>query len=94
MYAHPGMRCICLNITSSSGYPAKLLSKTQSYPFHTTLHSMTYTDAQFEESSNWLRWVNTARWLEEQNMFAIEHEGDTYYLLIKDIKAGDELLGL
>jgi hemin uptake protein HemP len=55
---------------------------------------MTYTDAQFEESSNWLRWVNTARWLEEQNMFAIEHEGDTYYLLIKDIKAGDELLGL
>jgi hemin uptake protein HemP len=52
-----------------------------------------YIDAQYEESSNWLRWVNSARWAEEQNMFSIEHAGEVYYLLIRDTKAGDELLG-
>jgi hemin uptake protein HemP len=52
-----------------------------------------YIDAQYEESSNWLRWVNSARWAEEQNMVFIEHAGEVYYLLIRDTEAGDELLG-
>jgi hemin uptake protein HemP len=63
----------------------------QSY-YHPSGKKM-YIDAQFEESSNWLRWVNSARWAEEQNMFPIEHAGEVYYLLIRDTKAGDELLG-
>jgi hypothetical protein len=37
--------------------------------------------------------VNSARWVEEQNMVGIEIVGKIYYILFKDVKAGQELFG-
>ena len=52
-----------------------------------------FVDAWSEADSNWLRWVNTARWVEEQNMMAIEYMGRVFYFLIKDVNPGEELQG-
>ncbi len=61
--------------------------------YHHPLGEDHFIDAQYEESSNWLRWVNSARWNEEQNMFETEdRNGIIYYLLYKDVAAGQELL--
>jgi hypothetical protein len=60
-------------------------------------------DVQKSRSPSWgLDWtstltlhidVNTARWSEEQNMFATFHNGQVYYLLYKDVEPDEELLG-
>ena len=62
------------------------------YNYHPSGKTL-YIDARDEQTSNWMRWVNSARWEEEQNMFPVEHAGAVYYLLIKDVYDSDELLG-
>ena len=51
-----------------------------------------YIDAYNERTSNWLRWVNCARHVKEQNVKAVRCRGKEYYLTNKDIHPGQELL--
>jgi len=52
-----------------------------------------YIDGLDENISNWLRFVNSARFEEEQNMIAIkDDESDIYYYLYKDVAPNTELL--
>jgi len=49
-------------------------------------------DAVNESTSNWLRWVNSARWKEEQNMIALLFNYTVYYMTIVDVEPERELL--
>ncbi|GJQ78091.1 putative ribosomal small subunit assembly [Trypoxylus dichotomus] len=49
-------------------------------------------DAQQVEFSNWLRYVNCARNINEQNLVAFQFEGNLYYRSVKEIPKGTELL--
>ena len=41
---------------------------------------------------NWMSFVNCARYAQEQNLIAVQSEGDIYYEVCKDIPQGAELL--
>ena len=49
-------------------------------------------DASDPTHSNWLRFVNSARSEDEQNMMAFQYQGEIYYRTFKDIYPGTELL--
>jgi hypothetical protein len=51
-----------------------------------------YIDGVNENNSNWLRYVNTARYREEQNVFSLLFNDTVYYITIKDIEPETELL--
>ncbi|CAG5136809.1 unnamed protein product [Candidula unifasciata] len=44
------------------------------------------------KSSNWMRHVNCARFYEEQNILSIQEEYSIFYVAMKNIKPGEELL--
>ncbi|BFZ23641.1 hypothetical protein BsWGS_26680 [Bradybaena similaris] len=44
------------------------------------------------KSSNWMRHVNCARFYEEQNILSIQEEFSIFYVAMKNIKPGEELL--
>nr|XP_006818334.1 PREDICTED: uncharacterized protein LOC100371678 [Saccoglossus kowalevskii] len=50
-------------------------------------------DASDPKKSNWMRYIKCARYYEEQNIVAVQHEKQIYYKTIKDINANEELLG-
>lgn len=43
-------------------------------------------------TGGWMSFVNCARYAQEQNMIAVQIEGDIYYEVCKDIPNGSELL--
>ena len=43
-------------------------------------------------SSNWMTYVNCARYAQEQNLLAIQTGGEIWYEVCKDIPQGTELL--
>lgn len=43
-------------------------------------------------TGGWMSFVNCARYAQEQNMIAVQIEGDIYYEVCKDIPNGTELL--
>ena len=43
--------------------------------------------------SNWMKFVNTARNEEEQNVFVYQYLGNIYYRTFKSISPASELLG-
>ncbi|XP_077998789.1 uncharacterized protein LOC144451759 [Glandiceps talaboti] len=49
-------------------------------------------DAANPNKSNWMRYIKCARYYEEQNMVAMQHQKEIYYKTIKDVNAGEELL--
>ncbi|XP_063959856.1 zinc finger protein 420-like [Lytechinus pictus] len=49
-------------------------------------------DGKDERKGNWLRFVNCARNLAEQNLVAFQHLGEIYYHTCKPIEPGTELL--
>ena len=49
-------------------------------------------DAIDEAESNWMRFVNCARFEDEQNLVAFQHRGKIYYRTCKPIEPGKELL--
>ena len=51
-----------------------------------------FTDVLNPETSNWVRWVNCARNAEEENVMYAICKGRVFYLLIKDVAPGTELL--
>ncbi|XP_075046885.1 uncharacterized protein LOC142107377 isoform X2 [Mixophyes fleayi] len=51
-----------------------------------------YIDARDENSANWMRYVNCARYEEEQNLVAFQYHRKIYYRACKDIIPYTELL--
>ncbi|XP_067931069.1 gastrula zinc finger protein XlCGF57.1-like [Watersipora subatra] len=51
-----------------------------------------YIDGKDIERANWLRYVNCARFRQEQNLEAFQHKGKIYYKALFDISHGNELL--
>lgn len=51
-----------------------------------------YIDGISETNSNWLRFVNAARYEEEQNMYVLIFNETVYYMIYKDVPANEELL--
>ncbi|XP_065904055.1 oocyte zinc finger protein XlCOF6-like [Dysidea avara] len=51
-----------------------------------------YIDAKNEKHANWLRFINYARSVEEQNLLSFQYQGNIYCHAIDDIKPGTELL--
>ncbi|XP_018333278.1 probable histone-lysine N-methyltransferase PRDM7 isoform X2 [Agrilus planipennis] len=49
-------------------------------------------DAKDPNKSNWMRYVNCARHVKEQNVVAFQYKGQMYYRTVKIIKAGEEML--
>ncbi|CAH1240036.1 PRDM2 [Branchiostoma lanceolatum] len=49
-------------------------------------------DASDPSKGNWMRYVNSARYFEEQNIVALQQHQRIYYKTIKEIKPGEELL--
>ena len=50
-----------------------------------------YIDGQSDKQSNWLRFVNCARNVDEQNLVAFQYHGNIYYRTLKHIYLGNEL---
>ena len=50
-----------------------------------------YIDGQSDEQSNWLRYVNCARNVDEQNLIAFQYHSNIYYRSLKHIYPGNEL---
>ncbi|KAK2711111.1 hypothetical protein QYM36_012327 [Artemia franciscana] len=78
-------------------YDGVLLDKIPKNRIYTWQLYYTYKPKKFRDAfpieySNWIRWVNMARFEEEQNMVAFQLDDDYYYVTYKLIKAGDELL--
>uniref|UniRef100_A0A1I7ZXR5 SET domain-containing protein n=1 Tax=Steinernema glaseri TaxID=37863 RepID=A0A1I7ZXR5_9BILA len=53
-----------------------------------------YRDGQDPSKSNWMRYINSARHEDEQNLIAFQYEWKVFYRVFKPISAGVELLGL
>lgn len=53
---------------------------------------MHLVDGRDAFQSNWLRYVNCARIITEQNIRAVQYDGNIYYMATRQIEIGDELL--
>ena len=51
-----------------------------------------WIDGYNEMTSTWLRWVNCARHIKEQNLGNFQCHGRLFYMTIKDVLPGQELL--
>ncbi|CAI5445403.1 unnamed protein product [Caenorhabditis angaria] len=51
-----------------------------------------YIDGSHPEKSNWLRYINSPRHVNEQNLLAFQVSGRVYYRVIKPIAGAEELL--
>lgn len=56
------------------------------------LRGLGLIDAANESNSNWMRYVNSANHVDEQNLVAFQYLGNIYYRTSAEIKVGDELL--
>ena len=52
-----------------------------------------FIDGQETTDSNWMKFVNTARYEEEQNVIVYKYHGNIYYRTFKTISPTSELLG-
>ncbi|CAF0923232.1 unnamed protein product [Didymodactylos carnosus] len=50
-----------------------------------------YVDANDPRRSNWLRYVNCPNKQENENLMAVQFNGELYYKTLRDIEAGEEL---
>jgi hypothetical protein len=57
--------------------------------FGELIHLIDGSDAS---QSNWLRYVNCARTVEEQNIRPVQYENNIYYMATRDISPKQELL--
>ena len=57
--------------------------------FGKLIHLIDGSDAS---QSNWLRYVNCARTVEEQNIRPVQYENSIYYMATRDISPKEELL--
>jgi len=53
---------------------------------------LVYVDGKDDTESNWLKYVNCCRNAKEQNMYAFDFKGAIYYLVIREVLPGTELL--
>lgn len=53
---------------------------------------MHLVDGRDAFQSNWLRYVTCCRSTSEQNIRAVQYDGNIYYMATKQIEIGDELL--
>ena len=53
---------------------------------------MHLVDGRDAFQSNWLRYVNCSRSTADQNIRAVQYDGNIYYMATKQIEIGDELL--
>lgn len=53
---------------------------------------MHLVDGRDAFQSNWLRYVNCCQSLSDQNIRAVQYDGNIYYMATKQIEIGDELL--
>ena len=53
---------------------------------------MHLVDGRDAFQSNWLRYVNCSRCASEQNIRAVQYDGNIYYMATKQIEIGQELL--
>ncbi|KAK7482516.1 hypothetical protein BaRGS_00026227 [Batillaria attramentaria] len=53
---------------------------------------MHVVNATKPEVGNWMRYVNCARFFEEQNIVSVQDGAEVFYEALKDIKPGEELL--
>eukprot|EP00918_Siedleckia_nematoides_P054875 GHVU01119820.1.p1 GENE.GHVU01119820.1~~GHVU01119820.1.p1 ORF type:complete len:217 (+),score=21.81 GHVU01119820.1:113-763(+) len=51
-----------------------------------------FVDANYLETSNWVRFINCARHNKEENVLMVECYGRPFYKISKPVKPGDELL--
>ncbi|XP_014665325.1 PREDICTED: PR domain zinc finger protein 16-like isoform X2 [Priapulus caudatus] len=51
-----------------------------------------WIDATEPGTGNWMKFVRSAKAVEEQNVMAVQVESQVYYKAIKDIEAGEEML--
>lgn len=51
-----------------------------------------FIDGQKEDRSSWMRFINCARYEEEQNLVAFQFQKNIYYRSIQHIYPGNELL--
>ncbi|XP_065577661.1 histone-lysine N-methyltransferase set-17-like isoform X2 [Artemia franciscana] len=51
-----------------------------------------YIDGENIKEANWMRYVNCARFKEEQNLAPFQYKGNLFYRTIKPIEASEELL--
>ena len=49
-------------------------------------------DGYDERTSSWIRWINCSRHVKEQNVLMVECRGKIFYVTIKDVHPGEELL--
>ncbi|XP_076451849.1 uncharacterized protein LOC143287615 [Babylonia areolata] len=49
-------------------------------------------NATVPEKGNWMRYVKSARFFEEQNIMSVQEGSEIFYKALKDIKPGEELL--
>ena len=53
---------------------------------------MHLVDGRDAFQSNWLRYVNCACSSEDQNIRAVQYDGNIYYMATKQVELGEELL--
>ncbi|XP_062316828.1 histone-lysine N-methyltransferase PRDM9-like [Osmerus eperlanus] len=63
-----------------------------SWVIYKSRHCDEYIDAKTETHSNWMRYVNCARNVEEQNLVAFQHRGAILYRCCRPLALGEELL--
>ncbi|XP_062387724.1 histone-lysine N-methyltransferase PRDM9-like [Sardina pilchardus] len=63
-----------------------------SWVIYKSRHSDEYIDAKRDTHSNWMRYVNCARDVEEQNLVVFQYRGGILYRCCKPIGPGEELL--
>ena len=51
-----------------------------------------YIDGKDENTSNWMRYVNCARFEDEQNVLAFQYCGEIFYRTYKPIRPKSEML--
>ena len=77
------MRIFCLHFLQVYGQKEGLSGKRSGGHF---------IDAGDASSSNWMRFVNCARYEEEQNLLAFQYQQNIYYRSITNVAGGTELL--
>jgi hypothetical protein len=50
-----------------------------------------YVDAFYKNNSNWVRYINCARTITEENMYPHQYNDEVYYVAYECIKSGTEL---
>ncbi|XP_063070839.1 histone-lysine N-methyltransferase PRDM9-like [Engraulis encrasicolus] len=79
-------------------YEGQVMDKEQaiesgySWVIYKSRHTDEYVDAKKETHSNWMRYVNCARNVEEQNLVAFQYRGGIVYRCCRPIGSGEELL--